>query len=170
MCNTVAEIQKLRETGDECQGTIEEDAHESSSSQLFNLGENGEIPPHYLKAHVNTLKQNVDVSESKLEEANSILKAKEAKVTKLESEEIDAEIEDLFKLRLEAEFQYLAISRAVEKLKVNVVDRVAFSDELKTTVNVLRDAENNANLKGICRSSYLLILNLKLTPCRFQML
>lgn len=139
------EVQKLHEIGDESRETTDE-VHEASSSCTYSLTENTEISPCYLQKHVNTLKQDVDFLESKLKEANAVLKAKEITVTKLECEEIEAEIEDLFKHKLEAEFQHLTLARAVDNLKTNMIDQVALSEEFETALNVVRDAQSNVNM------------------------
>lgn len=136
------EVRKLMEIGDETQEMTVEEVYEASSSRMLGLKEITEIPPYCLQKHVKTLKQDVDSSESKLEEAKVVLKAKKAGVANLECEKI----EDLFTHKLEEELQYVTISKAIEKLKNDSVNQITFSDELETTLNVLRDAQSNVNM------------------------
>lgn len=58
------------------------------------------------------------------------------------------EFEDLFKQKIEAEVEYLAISRTVQKLRVAAVDQITVLEEQKADqtqiLNKLGEAENKA--------------------------
>ncbi|GMP51989.1 hypothetical protein CsSME_00017989 [Camellia sinensis var. sinensis] len=107
-----------------------------------------------LESQLVTLKQNINLLENKLEEANTVLKAKEAKVTELEHalnstelprEEMEAELEALFEQKIEAEVEYLAISRTIQKLRVAAVDeQKTLVSEQAQTLNELGDAKRKA--------------------------
>ncbi|KAL7217322.1 hypothetical protein ACSBR1_029095 [Camellia fascicularis] len=146
--------------------------HEAGSSDLLYSGGITQISSDFLETQVISLKQNVNLLESKFEEANAVLKAKEAKVIELEYalkingspkeemsstiesqqkkyREMEAELEGLFKQKIEAEVEYLAISRTIQKLRVAAVDQVALFEERKTQVqmfNELGDAESKAGM------------------------
>lgn len=178
----IAEIQKLREIGTEpvslFDGSTEETAlppefaygdssiNEESTSDPLCSGERTQNSSEILETQVASLKQNMNLLENKLEEANTELKVKEAKVIELECalksnekmeslqnnhNEMEAEVEGLFKQKIEAEVEYLAISRTIEKLKVDAVDHFALFEQQKTlaseqaqVLNELGDVESKA--------------------------
>lgn len=132
------EIQKLREIGTEPASNFEDSTVETILPSEFASG--------FSETEVVSLKQNMNLLENKLEEANTELRVKEAKVIELESElesvlksndspnhiEMEAELEGLFKQKIEAEVEYLAISRTIEKLRADAVDHFALFKEQKT--------------------------------------
>lgn len=128
------EIQKLREIGTEPASNFEDSTMETTLPSEFASG--------FSETEVVSLKQNMNLLESKLEEANAELRVKEAKVIELESVlksnespnhiEMEAELEGLFKQKIEAEVEYLAISRTIEKLRADAVDHFALFKEQKT--------------------------------------
>lgn len=66
-------------------------------------------------------------------------------------QDVVAEFEDLFKQKVEAEVEYLAISRTVQKMRVAAVDQITVLQEQQTlssvqtqVLNKLGDAENKA--------------------------
>lgn len=139
----IAEIQKLREIGTEPVSNFEDSTVETSLPSEFASG--------FSETEVVSLKRNMNLLESKLEEANAELRVKEAKVIELESAlksnespngkieslqknhiEMEAELEGFFKQKIEAEVEYLAISRTIEKLRVDAVDHFALFKEQKT--------------------------------------
>ncbi|KAA8523488.1 hypothetical protein F0562_009911 [Nyssa sinensis] len=103
-----------------------------------------------------------------------MLKAKEVKVIELEAtlesnksskeemrstielqqknhREMEAELEGLFKQKIEAEIEYLAISGAIQKLRVGAVDQITIIEEQKSLaleqarmLSKLGDAESKA--------------------------
>ncbi|CAL5335456.1 unnamed protein product [Camellia sinensis] len=162
------EIQKLREIGTEYISVFDSSTQERSLPTEFasvdskiikassaDLLDSGDITRSAeLESQLVTLKQNINLLENKLEEANTVLKAKEAKVTELEHalnstelprEEMEAELEALFEQKIEAEVEYLAISRTIQKLRVAAVDeQKTLVSEQAQTLNELGDAKRKA--------------------------
>nr|XP_016486207.1 PREDICTED: WPP domain-interacting protein 2-like [Nicotiana tabacum] len=125
-----------------------------------------------LDTEVASLKQNVTLLQNNLYEAAKLVKFKEARVTELQSilsncsekeeksvgielhertRDIEIELEDLFRQKIEAEVKYLTISRTVEKLRTAAVEQVKLLEEQKTLaseqaqiVKNLGDAESKA--------------------------
>lgn len=108
-----------------------------------------------LQEKVLSLEQNVKILQSKLDEANTLLVVKESKVSELEATinstkflkeesgstidlhekkytEIEDEIEGLFKQRIEAEVEFLAITRATQSLKVVAEKQITLLEEQET--------------------------------------
>jgi chromosome segregation ATPase len=138
---------------------------EASSSDLLHTGEITQNFSHSPEKQVTRLQQNVDLLERKIEEANASLKAKDAKVIELEYaqksnespkedtgstiesrhekyREMEAELEGVFMQKIEAEVEYLAISRTIPKVRVAAADQVAMGQP--QIFNELRDAENKS--------------------------
>ncbi|XP_016509022.2 WPP domain-interacting protein 1 [Nicotiana tabacum] len=105
-----------------------------------------------LESEVVNLKQNVILLQNKLNEEADLLKLKEARVTELEAilssdskkeekktgndlhqstEDTERELEGLFKQNIEAEIEYLAISRTIQTLRAVAVDQVTLLEEEK---------------------------------------
>ncbi|XP_009797500.1 WPP domain-interacting protein 2 [Nicotiana tabacum] len=124
-----------------------------------------------LGSEVVSLKQNIILLQSKLQKAADRVKSKEARVTELEailgssskkeektidtmhqsSRDMESELEGLFRQKIEAEVQYLAISRTAQKLKAAAVDQATLLEEQKILaseqaqmVHRLGDAETKA--------------------------
>lgn len=114
-----------------------------------------------LESDLVSLKQNILLLQDKVQKATDLVKSKEARVTELEtilgssskSEEtiIESEFEGLFRQKIEAEVQYLTISRTIQTLKSAAVDQLTLLEEQKTLaseqarmVHVLGDAEAKA--------------------------
>lgn len=149
---------------------------EPSSSDLFQLGEIRPNSPQHLESQMINLNQNVNILESKLEETKATLEVKEAKVVELEAtlnsrwspqkstglnielqkeedREIETELESLFKQKIEAEVEYLAISRTIQKLRVAAVDQITLLEERRALaaeqaqmMNKLEDAKSKATM------------------------
>ncbi|XAR67301.1 hypothetical protein NMG60_11002007 [Bertholletia excelsa] len=163
------EIQKLREIGGEHISLFDGSADGSTfPSELASVDPKiyGTSPPDllhsggvagtsscFLGTEVENLKQNINILESKLEDANRLLKDKEAKAVGLEytlmnndsakeatwssielqqkkHSEVEAELEGLFKQKIEAEIEYRVI-------------RTLASDQAKK-LNKLEYAENKS--------------------------
>ncbi|KAG5550892.1 hypothetical protein RHGRI_009359 [Rhododendron griersonianum] len=144
--------------------------NEASTSDPLRSGERTQNSSEILETQVVSLKQNMNLLENKLEEAKAELKVKEAMVIELECalksnespnekieslqknhNEMEAELEDLFMQKIEAEVEYLAISKTIENLKVDAVDHLALFEEQKTlaseqaqVLNELGDVESKA--------------------------
>ncbi|KAL5549431.1 hypothetical protein UlMin_004662 [Ulmus minor] len=127
-----------------------------------------------LVEQVSSLKQNVKILETKLDEASSMRVAKESRVAELEAtinsikslkeesgstielqgekyREIEDELEDLFRQRIEAEVEFLMITRATQSLKVVAGKQIKLGEEQEThaeeqaqMLSKLGEAENKA--------------------------
>ena len=108
-----------------------------------------------------SLKQNILLLQNQVQEAADLAKSKEARVTELEAilsssskseeETTEGEFESLFRLKIEAEVQYVALSTTAQKLRSAAVYQLTLLEEQKTLaseqaqmVHVLGDAEAKA--------------------------
>lgn len=101
--------------------------HGPSTSDQWQSGDSVHCSFDSQISEVISLKQIVKLSESKLVEARTMLKLKEAKISELEAiisnssrneaGSIETELESLFKQKLEAEVEFLVISKAVRNQK-----------------------------------------------------
>ncbi|KAK7829301.1 WPP domain-interacting protein 1 [Quercus suber] len=126
-----------------------------------------------LEAQVLSLTKNVKLFESKLEEARTMLEAKDSRIAELEAtinnskspreesgsnpeekcRETQTELEGLFKQKIEAEVEYLAISKTIQKMKVAASDQLTIIEEQKVLageqaqlLNKLGGAESKATM------------------------
>ncbi|KAH7574738.1 hypothetical protein JRO89_XS03G0337700 [Xanthoceras sorbifolium] len=143
----------------------------SSSDQLDKMRENASSS---LEMQVLNLKQNVKYLESKLEEARANIEVKESRVAELEAalnsskplkedsgsnielqpekcREMETELEGLFCQKIEAEIEYLTLTRAIQKLRVAAGDQTTLFEEQETLaeeqtdmLNKFGEAENRA--------------------------
>ncbi|KAF8014951.1 hypothetical protein BT93_H0674 [Corymbia citriodora subsp. variegata] len=120
---------------------------EQSNSKQINQKASGS-----LEIQILSLTENVKHLEAKLEETRTELKVKESRVSELEDSlnshkpvkeepestlqlqreerrEMEAEIEGLFKQKIEAEVEYLAIARTIQKLKVDAQSQLMLLSE-----------------------------------------
>ncbi|KAB2059347.1 hypothetical protein ES319_A11G295500v1 [Gossypium barbadense] len=128
-----------------------------------------------LETQLFTLTHKVKYLESKLEEARAVLQARDSKISELETSvngsrsrneepgstaglrqekyrEMEFDLEVLFQQRMEAEIEFLTLTRAVQKLKVSVgnhhlkvsEDQTPFAREQAWMSNKLGEAENTA--------------------------
>ncbi|KAG9143237.1 hypothetical protein Leryth_010165 [Lithospermum erythrorhizon] len=168
------EIKKFREIGKE--DIIVDDSSQNTClpSELTSVGlevngSGGDERPHLLhtlEIEVSSLRENKHVMEIKLEETTAMLQMKEAKIGELEGRlgsltnqkevnfpDLESELEAVWKQRIEADIEYLTISRTIQDLRIASVDQISQLDE-KTALeqsqitNKLIDAESKAeNLK-----------------------
>ncbi|KAI3418070.1 uncharacterized protein J3R85_013921 [Psidium guajava] len=105
-----------------------------------------------LEIQILSLTENVKLLEAKVEEARAELKVKESRVSELENSlnsrksvkeepestlelqreecrEMEMELEGLFKQKIEAEVEYLAIARTIQKLKVDAQSQLMLLNE-----------------------------------------
>ncbi|KAI6690735.1 hypothetical protein NL676_027563 [Syzygium grande] len=105
-----------------------------------------------LEIQILSLTENVELLEAKLEETKAELKVKESRVSELEDSinsrksvkeepesnlelqqeecrEMETELECLFKQKIEAEVEYLAIARTIQKLKVDAQSELMLLNE-----------------------------------------
>ncbi|PHU04095.1 hypothetical protein BC332_24917 [Capsicum chinense] len=110
-----------------------------------------------LESEVVSLKQNVILLQNKLNDETELIKLKEARVAELETailtsnskkeekktgnglhqstEDIERKLEGLFRQKIEAEVEYLTISRTIQKLRAAAVDEVALLEKQKISVS-----------------------------------
>ncbi|KAK4715065.1 hypothetical protein R3W88_020972 [Solanum pinnatisectum] len=132
-----------------------------STSVLSQNRDGAQHSLNFLESEVFSLKQNILLLQNKVQKAADLAKSKEARVTELETilgssskseeETIESEFEDLFRQKIEAEVQYLALSTTAQKLRSAAVDQLTLLEEQKTLaseqaqmVHVLGDAEAKA--------------------------
>ncbi|KAM3396460.1 WPP domain-interacting protein 2 [Capsicum galapagoense] len=162
------EIEKFREIGKDIPGHLLEDvgipsdfSSDDSDILLSQHRDGAQHSLNSLESDLVSLKQNILLLQDKVQKATDLVKSKEARVTELEtilgssskSEEtiIESEFEGLFRQKIEAEVQYLTISRTTQTLKSAAVDQLTLLEEQKTLaseqarmVHVLGDAEAKA--------------------------
>ncbi|KAM3302682.1 WPP domain-interacting protein 2 [Capsicum chacoense] len=162
------EIEKFREIGKNIPGHLLEDVgipsdftSDDSDILLSQHRDGAQHSLNSLESDLVSLKQNILLLQDKVQKATDLVKSKEARVTELEtilgssskSEEtiIESEFEGLFRQKIEAEVQYLTISRTTQTLKSAAVDQLTLLEEQKTLaseqarmVHVLGDAEAKA--------------------------
>ncbi|KAK4341967.1 hypothetical protein RND71_037783 [Anisodus tanguticus] len=146
------EIQKVKEIGkDIIFGHLLEDVGipsddsefpRPSTSVLSQHQDDAQHSPNSLESEVVSLKQNILLLQNNLQKAADLVKSKEARVTELEAilgsssekeeETIESELEGLFTQKIEAEVQYLTVSRTAQKLRSAVVDQLTLLEEQKT--------------------------------------
>uniref|UniRef100_A0A2P2MXZ2 WPP domain-interacting protein 1 n=1 Tax=Rhizophora mucronata TaxID=61149 RepID=A0A2P2MXZ2_RHIMU len=174
-----SEIQKLGDVGKV--DSVPTDAaftgpksFESSPSDQFESKYPGHLSS--LESQLLNLTENVACLESRLEEARTLLVVRESRVAELEaawknsdltkgevgntieleeekSREIEAELEGLFKQKIEGEVEYMALMNTVQKLRVAVVEQItllreqiALAGEQAQMVNKLGEAESKAEI------------------------
>ncbi|XP_022716603.1 WPP domain-interacting protein 2-like [Durio zibethinus] len=152
----------------------DEEIHETSSSGQLDSEKIRKSTLGSLETQVFTLTQKVKYLESKLEEARALLQAKESRIFELETSvnssrlrkeesrstaelqqdkyrEMEFDLEGLFQQKMEAEIEFLALTRAVEKLRVSAGNQVALFEEQTSLageqahmLNKLGEAESKA--------------------------
>ncbi|KDP36312.1 hypothetical protein JCGZ_09527 [Jatropha curcas] len=171
------EVKKLSEIGKVSSVPVDSTSadrgiHESSLRDQFdpeNIKQSSS-----LESQVFSLRENVKYLENKLEEANALLKVKDSRVAELDnilisckpsmeksgktiesqqeiSSKIENELEGLFKQKIEAEVEYLTLSRTIQKLRVAAGDQVtlfeqqeALAGEQAQILNKVAEAEKKA--------------------------
>lgn len=126
--------------------------HGLSSSNKFRSEKNGEGASGSLEMLVLSLKQNVQHLEAKLEEMRTLLEVKELRVAELEAtlnsskpgkedsgstidlqpelcREMETEFECLFRQKIEAEVEYLTLTRTIDKVRAAGGGRVTLIEE-----------------------------------------
>ncbi|XP_019070498.1 WPP domain-interacting protein 2 [Solanum lycopersicum] len=133
----------------------------SSTSVLSQNRDGAQSSLNSLESEVYSLKQNILLLQNQVQEAADLAKSKEARVTELEAilsssskseeETTEGEFESLFRLKIEAEVQYVALSTTAQKLRSAAVYQLTLLEEQKTLaseqaqmVHVLGDAEAKA--------------------------
>lgn len=167
------ELQKFREIGKEdlCDDSVFDD-----SNQQLQCSDLVEEPFDNLETEMASLKETLNLLESKLDDSTVLLKVKESKIAELEGilngklmrgetgrtielyrenyRDMEIELEGLFRQKIEAEVEYLAISRTIQKFRVAVVDQITILEEQKSNqariMSNLEDTEAKAAiLKGL---------------------
>ncbi|EXB50701.1 hypothetical protein L484_005275 [Morus notabilis] len=174
----IASLDKLMENSSVSADFTELGTQEPNQSNQLGSDKTMQTVVSSLQAKVSSLEENVNVLETELGEARAILVAKESKVTELEAtiksikspkeesgsaidleekkhKETENDIESLFKQRIEAEIEYLALTRATQSLKTLAGNQAMILKEQETVakeqarvLNRLGDVANKAaNLK-----------------------
>ncbi|RVW38977.1 WPP domain-interacting protein 2 [Vitis vinifera] len=176
LCITLAEVQKFGEIAKEpisvCNSSIKDSSsadfasmgpeiHEASSSCQLSSEETRQSDSCFMETQMHSLKQNISSLESKLEEATAMLKVKESRIVELEESgsaielqqkqcrEMETELEDLFKQKIEAEVEYLTLTRTIQKLRAGdqimiYEEQKALAGEQAQMLNKLGEAEGKA--------------------------
>lgn len=135
--------------------------HEASSSCQLSSEETRQSDSCLMETQMHSLKQNISSLESKLEEAMAMLKVKESRIVELEESgsaielqqkqcrEMETELEDLFKQKIEAEVEYLTLTRTIQKLRAGdqimiYEEQKALAGEQAQMLNKLGEAEGKA--------------------------
>ncbi|WCJ32523.1 WPP domain interacting protein 2 [Euphorbia peplus] len=176
-----SEVQKFREIGTFSSNPVDlifldREIQESSSSEQFDDEKVRESS--WSESQVISLTENVKCLENRLEEAEEIVKLKESRITELENtlingkspreesgnteellqdrhKEFETELEQIFMQKLEAEIEYLTLSRTMQKLRVGSGDQMTLFEqqeelagEQTQMLNKIGEAEKKAeNLK-----------------------
>lgn len=145
------EVRKLGEIGKvsmpEGSSSFDLGVPESSSPDQF---DSVDIQSSLLESQVLSLTENIKHLESSLEEANGVLKVKESRVAELEATmsislkeesentsklhlercmELETDVDSLFKQKIEAEVEYIALTKTIQKLKVAVGEISLFEQQ-----------------------------------------
>lgn len=177
LCITLAEVQKFgeiiaKEPISVCNSSIKDSSsadfasmgpeiHEASSSCQLSSEETRQSDSCFMETQMHSLKQNISSLESKLEEAMAMLKVKESRIVELEESgsaielqqkqcrEMETELEDLFKQKIEAEVEYLTLTRTIQKLRAGdqimiYEEQKALAGEQAQMLNKLGEAEGKA--------------------------
>ncbi|KAE9615832.1 hypothetical protein Lalb_Chr04g0259441 [Lupinus albus] len=101
-----------------------------------------------------SLTQNVNILENKLEELQGLLVLKDSRIAELEKcKEVESELEGLFRRKIEAEVEYIAIIKAAKNSKVVADCQLTLLEEQKKlyenqaqVLNKVIEAENKASV------------------------
>ncbi|XP_068311078.1 WPP domain-interacting protein 2-like [Pyrus communis] len=126
--------------------------NESNLSDHFGFDKIGQSSSKSMESQVLSLKQNVKLLESKLDETRAILEVKESRVAELEdminvsksakedsgstvgleeekSRELEAELDGVFRQVIEAQVEFIAIKSSTQRLKLAAGGQIALLDE-----------------------------------------
>ena len=150
--------------------------HKSSLSGQSGAEEVKQIATSSLELQVLSLTQNVNILESKLEGLQGMLALKDSRIAELESalssgkspkeesastvgfseekcKEVECELESLFKQKIEAEVEYLAITKVMQNLKAGasfeltlLEEQEKLSENQAQVLNEVVEAENKASV------------------------
>ncbi|KAL5981295.1 hypothetical protein ACLOJK_015350 [Asimina triloba] len=164
------EVKEFGEIGKESISALNGFSHGAGASEhvLFEEREESDSPPS--EPQMIKLTHKVNHLEHKLAVTSVALKAKESEVLALESilnkiqlpgciqdqtvlQEQEVELDSLFKRRIEAEVEYLIMTRTTQKLKVTAEDQISLYEDQKSLVVEqeemllkLKEAENRATM------------------------
>lgn len=145
--------------------------HKSFLSSHSSADETDQAASSSLEFQISSLKQHVNLLESKLEELQGVLATKDSRIVELETalttgkfpkeesantlgyKEVEYEIEDLFRQKVEAEVEYLAIAKVMQNLKVGadlqftlLEEQEKLSENQAQVLNKIIDAESKASV------------------------
>ena len=183
----LAEVQKFREIDTEVVSPEDDSAkcssasagitavdlglHKSFLSSHSSADETNQAASSSLEFQISSLKQHVNLLESKLEELQGVLASKDSRIVELETalssgkfpkeesantlgyKEVEYEIEDLFRQKVEAEVEYLAIAKVMQNLKVGadlqftlLEEQEKLSENQAQVLNKIVEAESKASV------------------------
>lgn len=145
--------------------------HKSFLSSHSSADETNQSASSSLEFQISSLKQHVNLLESKLGELQGVLASKDSRIVELETalssgkfpkeesantlgyKEVEYEIEDLFRQKVEAEVEYLAIAKVMQNLKVGadlqftlLEEQEKLSENQAQVLNKIIDAESKASV------------------------
>lgn len=145
--------------------------HKSFLSSHSSADETNQSASSSLEFQISSLKQHVNLLESKLGELQGVLSSKDSRIVELETalssgkfpkeesantlgyKEVEYEIEDLFRQKVEAEVEYLAIAKVMQNLKVGadlqftlLEEQEKLSENQAQVLNKIIDAESKASV------------------------
>lgn len=145
--------------------------HKSFLSSHYSADETNQSASSSLEFQISSLKQHVNLLESKLGELQGVLASKDSRIVELETalssgkfpieesantlgyKEVEYEIEDLFRQKVEAEVEYLAIAKVMQNLKVGadlqftlLEEQEKLSENQAQVLNKIIDAESKASV------------------------
>lgn len=145
--------------------------HKSFLSSHSSADETNQSASSSLEFQISSLKQHVNLLESKLGELQGVLSSKDSRIVELETalssgkfpkeesantlgyKEVEYEIEDIFRQKVEAEVEYLAIAKVMQNLKVGadlqftlLEEQEKLSENQAQVLNKIIDAESKASV------------------------
>lgn len=130
------EVQRFREIGNEDIIATESTPSEWASVDLEVNGESssgedgGNHLRHGLESEISSLRENAHLTTIKLKEMKSLLKEKEADISNLEARlDVGAELDSIFRGKIEAEVKYLTISKTFRDIRVASVDKISILEQ-----------------------------------------
>ncbi|CAL0310969.1 unnamed protein product [Lupinus luteus] len=158
------EVLKFREIGVEVVSPDDDSAagiaavdvglHNSCLSGQYGAEEAKQTASSSMEIQVSSVKQNISILETKLEELQGMLALKDSRIAELEKyKEVEYELEGLFRQKIEAEVEYLAITKVIKNLKVGadfqlklLEKQEKLSENQAEVLNKVIETENKASV------------------------
>ncbi|KAE9593972.1 hypothetical protein Lal_00031611 [Lupinus albus] len=156
---TIAEILKFREIGIEVVSPYDDSLYDLGLYNSCISGQSGaeevkQSASSSLEFQASSMTQNVNILENKVDELQGMLALKDSWIYELEKcNEVESELEGLFRQKIEAEVEYLAITMVMKNLKVGAAFEVTFLEEQEQlsenraqVLNKVIEAESKASV------------------------